>query len=66
MNLEEEQIRELQRKDQEHDARLDMQKEKDDEHDIRIDALYSKEFGRLKEQGTGFRTGSTVGKGPRT
>ena len=43
MSLDEERIRELQRKDQEHDARLDMQKEKDDEHDIRIDALYSKE-----------------------
>ena len=27
MNLDEERIRELQRKDQEHDARLDMQKE---------------------------------------
>ena len=53
MNLDEERIRELQRKDQEHDARLDMQKEKDDEHDVRIDALYSKEREqdfRLKAQ----------------
>ena len=39
MNLDEERIRELQRKDKEHDARLDMQKEKDYEHDVRIDAL---------------------------
>ena len=63
MNLEEEQIRELQRKDQEHDARLDMQKEKDDEHDEADNDVWGADGLQVMDTDGGFLCHFLGGKG---